>query len=1122
MTQPAGPYPFEVQTGPAAAPGAPFPPASPPGIDWQAIQAREATAAPPQADTGEIDPERQAFLEAQHGSYETAATQFARGALDALLAPGALVGLQAEAAGELLKNKALRDFGRDLGKSASGRSAAEALEFVFGGGGQNMARSAAGQDVDFEEQRGALERSEHALRQIDEQEEARPTLAMVSRIAGMASAAIGMGAGAVGESGAAAAIGANVAEGAAGGAQAAYEKSAPLRDVLASAAIGGVLSGAITGAAEGVQAGLKRAPDLARVFGDKVQEFADARAVKSVVGRDPKAWRAMTSNGTDTSRIARVAERIRAEDIIGKSDEGMLDALEKGAARAGDDLDKVAAHLDESGIAPQVDKLMAAWDEQIARLKSSGSGTQQSVADALEREVAPFKRNLAVMGRDSLGNDMIMGYRNPTFVETRELRTAIGKATKWHQTSQSMATDEMQRLYQATSRELSAAADQAGPEIAGVWRRANEAYSDFVEMSDALGREVARKVKNRYVSPSDYGTGIASALATAVMGGNPISAIALGAAGALGHKALREGGSAALSSLANRFARMSRSVSVKGVGDETREVLGLLARSRAFIDDTAERAGANPTLRQAAQETAQQVVAQEVAKKAGAFVPSDWAAKPLSAVQKLVYRGQILDAVASDISAVAKATEELRMPMPARLDPKRIARLAKNARGQEAIGSVQSTLGSIAEQAPPTPLGDAAGVALRDAMGIMDRTDVAETMARAHELVGWLDQAAASAADEASQNFATRASEAIRAQLSGDAFGEAGKLYRQMAAGPSDAMKAIQDEAALRESLRKYDETGHLPAIIKRHNDDLANAYGARFRLSGEEVPRELGEAFKRTARLFDAADRAVTLDGRGVARVFDAANAAGVYGAGRAATEPANERTVQDALDPEIDKIVPILRGVQRGTSQVVPRHSMTPQEQRAEYDQRTEQLARAVANPTGLDEAGHPLVAAGISEKLAALLRDMPKPTPSIRGKAFETMSSEDIRLANSMWEATTKPLSVFSDFAAGAIDYDKVQYAWKQWPGLQQAAQAGVMDVLTSELDEDDRAKLPDSILTQLDYLLGLQGKLQPTIEHGFGVRMSALWQPDPNKPPPGGTLQPTPSAEPTYTQRLAGAT
>lgn len=159
----------------------------------------------------------------------------------------------------------------------------------------------------------------------------------------------------------------------------------------------------------------------------------------------------------------------------------------------------------------------------------------------------------------------------------------------------------------------------------------------------------------------------------------------------------------------------------------------------------------------------------------------------------------------------------------------------------------------------------------------------------------------------------------------------------------------------------------------------------------------------------------------------------------------------------------------------------------------------------------------------KLETLLNDMPKPQPNIRGKAFETLSRGDLGKAQAMWEATMEPMSVFSEFVSGRVNYDKVQYAWKQYPGLKLAAQAGLMDIINTQLDDKGRAGISDGMLTQLDNLFGFDGALQPTLDRGFANRMSALGQSvrdEQQQPPRGGKLQ-QPGAKPTFTERIAGS-
>jgi hypothetical protein len=249
----------------------------------------------------------------------------------------------------------------------------------------------------------------------------------------------------------------------------------------------------------------------------------------------------------------------------------------------------------------------------------------------------------------------------------------------------------------------------------------------------------------------------------------------------------------------------------------------------------------------------------------------------------------------------------------------------------------------------------------------------------------------------------------------------------------------------------------------------------------------------------------------------------------------------VTDTVASALSHVAPALGGAVAGASgraggEALERPKpLTPQERQERYRQQLDDVNKAVTQPDVEREAERmeafadlpPALlisaSADMGQKMAQLHQDMPKPVPNLRGKAYETLSSEQVRLANAMYEATVSPMSVFSDFAAGRVDYDKVRYAWKQYPGLQQAAQAGLMDILHTQMTEEKRSRISDGMLTQMDNLFGFDGALQPTLDRGFAGRMSQLGaavREQGNAPPRGGAKMQSPLAEPTFTQRLSG--
>ncbi|HEX6272928.1 MAG TPA: hypothetical protein VFZ53_07810, partial [Polyangiaceae bacterium] len=384
----------------------------------------------------------------------------------------------------------------------------------------------------------------------------------------MASEAIKLGAAGAAE-GALYGLGSSLADAALEGTEWTAERAlAGLEHGIVHGGLGGAAVGA-GGAAIGKagRAVLDRMVGEGKTFRQAVQEFADRRTVKAVVGNDIQTFRKLTNNGEDMARLERVAEKLRARNIVGGTDDDMLRGIELAADDATTRLTNVATDLDNAGIKPSAQKLFAQVDEQVKRLREVGTSDHAKVANRVEAQVSRL-RKAAEQGE-------------PTFTELRKFKTGLGEATQWHKASQSMATGEMQKLYGSVAKTLDEAADAAGGEAARIWREANEDAADFLTLKKGLETEVQRKAKNRFVSPSDYGTGLTSAIATLVTGGGALPAIATGLAASVAHKFVRERGSAAIGKLADWVAgtetRMARSASKLAGGKEV-AALGHAAR----------------------------------------------------------------------------------------------------------------------------------------------------------------------------------------------------------------------------------------------------------------------------------------------------------------------------------------------------------------------------------------------------------------------------------------------------------------------------------------------------------------------------------------------------------------
>jgi hypothetical protein len=1121
-------FPTRADAGLFGVPQTPSAPPPPPAAQEDASPL-DLTSAPIE-EAADPAAERQAELEARQSIGATFGDQFSRGVLDAILTPGALAGAHVETLGSALGIEAMRDFGRGMGKSASGAAAADLLIDVTTGRGGVVSQ---------------------ALR---EQDEARPLLSTIARGSGMVALGVASSAGLAG-AGARGLAAVGAAEGAGAGAQSAYEQDAPLQDVVASAALGSLLGAAgplgVAGVGRGVQAIKNKA--LNASLGDALKEgmgkFSVERGAKAM-GFNPSAIKKL---GRDAPKAEREMHQV-VNDVMGhKLDDGTPVFQ---ATQSGDDL---AARIQQGReeLGEKLGAMRARADDFIETQAPELRLSPAQLATRIEMEVAAPLAKSGVPGVKAMAaevQDLAAGLRGlGDTVSLRDMRKfqedLASQVYPRSPTGQLMPpTRDVTGLFKA-DRLIEDAVGQRMDDIAlrmgesAGYQSLKRLDRSFITAAKVSGAEELADLGRRAFSLSDTLAGVA-AFGGDIATGGAISALK-GIAAAGVHKVLRERSSSVLAVLANRLARTPKphfSVSKVG-GREAQEALENLAQVRNFMRETAEAVGDNPNVRRVAQDEAKEAIAERFRREAEDFDPARWADRSPTPMQKVLFRGPLLDRASQDMAGAAQRAAALRPELTDTLDLKRLDKLMADADRPAAIGAVQSKLDELANSVPPTPGGADLGLILRRASQRLETAEAAEAFEIAHAVR--VELARARKIDEAmglrapgdaagyetavyDQAFGDRASSELRDLLSSEPFGQVGTFYAA-ATNRSDALQRLSDPMALRDALRMADARGPLPTALRDANEGVLAAAEARAALTGEKVPPGLERELRKAEELFAAGEEAATLDGRSVGRVFEHLD--------EGAKGPDPRKAVWDAVAPEIDKLVPVIRaeagqstrGRYRPTvgpaaaREATEREFQLPEEQRIEYDQRLDQVAEVLADPKLIEETGvDQAIAPVMTTKLAQFMEDVPRPTRDIRGKAFETMSSNDLRLAAAMYEATVKPLSVLSDFRAGIVDYDKVQYAWKQWPGLQLAVQAGILDVIQQDLDDDERAGLSDTMLTQLDYLAGFQGRLQSNLDPAFSARIDTLnTPPEQAKPPRGGGALSTPKAEPTFTERVAGA-
>lgn len=574
----------------------------------------------------------------------------------------------------------------------------------------------------------------------------------------------------------------------------------------------------------------------------------------------------------------------------------------------------------------------------------------------------------------------------------------------------------------------------------------------------------------------------------------------------------------------NRDAQI---VSIRDAGGrEAQSVIAELGRAKARVEKEVNAAGDNPEQRQFAQQQAQERLSTALAMKAGPYNAAEWQSDPPKPLQKVLHRSELLDATSKDIAAAAQtAAVSKPQAVALELNADKVRKLTKDADGPLAIGGVQQALKQTLSQTN-SPL--VHGVAMRT-LSQLSTTDTAETMIAGHTFLQELQRLYGNS-DASTRADLTIASNIVQRSLSDTAFGKAGAAYAALNTPADDATKQLLNPDVVRDALRNLTQPGQMANVLASFKQSLDAAQRAAAALTSTKAP---SQPTKDLEKVVSKAEQALLLDGGPAGRVFDFFKP----GQGVATPNNAPQTTVLNAVKPQIQKMLPMLGksdGLERydgsRPQQTVRALPKSQGDLKALYAERMQDLADAVNKPPqnapglppGISAQAATAITTEAQQRLQQLYADLPKPRPDIRGGKFVGLSSQDLRRADAMYEATVAPMSIFEDFRNGNVDYQKVQYVWRQYPGLQQAAQAGLLDTIHTQLSDEERAALPDSTLTQLDYLLGFGGKLQPSVDPAFAARMSAAGaQEEQQRPsPPQGQLE-TPASKPTYTERLAGA-
>lgn len=277
-----------------------------------------------------------------------------------------------------------------------------------------------------------------------------------------------------------------------------------------------------------------------------------------------RIWKKVTSDGTDAARPARIGRKLLDADVPSEA-KAALRRVEELADEAGGRLTAVAKVADDTGVLASADRVVAAVDDQVAKLREVPFGDSHAIADRIEKQIAPFRERFASV--PGVANDTAPTLR---FSEVWGLRKSLDDFVYKEGRSGGPAKEALEEMRDAFRKELddtmAAAAETSGadPGLLKAWKQASEDYSDFALTKESLEGLVQKQGKNRAFSLTDSNTSNAMGLLMGVLSGSPITGLVGAAATGAAHKLIRERGAGVLAKIADRTGGVAGKMELAG------------------------------------------------------------------------------------------------------------------------------------------------------------------------------------------------------------------------------------------------------------------------------------------------------------------------------------------------------------------------------------------------------------------------------------------------------------------------------------------------------------------------------------------------------------------------------
>lgn len=317
---------------------------------------------------------------------------------------------------------------------------------------------------------------------------------------------------------------------------------------LVGGGVGGLIGGGSVLAGAGVKAGAKAISDKlgSGSVKDWLEGLAGERALKATIGQNKKAFSQLESKD-----LADKAGKYLLEEIGLGTDDALAAAGNTNEVIA----EKLAARRDLVG--KKIDDIVTKLDDATA----AGEGVAKRVrgelvADRIENEVLKNIDPVAQKGTYNTIKEVADGYRAQqgpiSFADAAKMRRSAQLNANYDAAVPKPTQQAWQDVAKVWNKTIDDAADPVlkgmGEQTSNLYKATRDEFSLVQRLTNYAENRVAANSANRVVSPSDYGIGGAAGLLT----GNPLT----GAASAIGHKLVRERGSAVAANLAYKASRL--------------------------------------------------------------------------------------------------------------------------------------------------------------------------------------------------------------------------------------------------------------------------------------------------------------------------------------------------------------------------------------------------------------------------------------------------------------------------------------------------------------------------------------------------------------------------------------